>query len=510
MSKTNSIPRLSPVSSWAALITLGLSISGLARAEGPKGTVYQIPVPKPDGMYAAPLFHAWTPEGGSPYRAVIVHQHGCTREGDAQRMMEDVQWKSLAKKWHALFVAPKFITGAPGTGSSMCNNWYDIAKGSGDAFLAMLDSLSRRTGHPEIKTIPWALWGHSGGSMWSTAMAGKYPERVVSVVAQSCGTEISGVDAALKIPILHHNGKSDVCYNGGYFSKGRARGALWAHAVNPFVTWVYNPSSQPATMMGHAPMDLRMIAISWLDIALSQRLPAAGQTALRDMDTSNAWLGDTVTKAVAPATAFTGDRLKACWFPNPYMARKWREYMTMGKIADSIPPPAPFNLSGNYSNQEIRLAWDSDADMETGIKTFILHRNGKVLDTLRFPNMPQTHFTMDKGFQRWNDGDQPVPTPAPSMTFTDDAITDTGTYMYQVVGVNWAGVAGPKSDGLTLRRGLVTAITRFSDSRVVIAGRKLALWSWDRWNPGHGGPDRVETIYDARGSEMSGAVVREP
>jgi pimeloyl-ACP methyl ester carboxylesterase len=491
------------------MLAIGASIHMSAHADGPKGIVYQITTPKPASMYAAPAFYAWAPEGEGPFRSVIVHQHGCTREGDAQHMMDDVQWKTLAKKWHSVFVAPRFITGAPGTGSSDCGNWNDIKNGSGDAFLAALDTLARRTGHGEIKSIPWALWGHSGGSMWSTAMAGKYPERVAAVVAQSCGTEISGVDAALKIPILHHNGKSDLCYNDGYFAKGRARGALWAHAVNPFVTWAYNPSNNPPTMMGHAPMELRMIAISWLDIGLSERLPAPGQSALRDMDTSIAWLGDTATKAIAPASGYAGDKLKACWFPNQYAAQKWQEYMATGRIKDSLLPPAPGNLSGSYANRQIRLNWDSDADLETGIKTFIVYRDGRILDSLRYPNMPQTHFTLEKGYQRWNDGDQPVPSPAPAMTFTDAGVTDTGTYVYQIACVNWAGLAGAKSASLTLKRGQVTAVARISPSRSA-AGRKRVFHGWDprRWI---GGPaDGIDEVYDARGSLIFKAAAGTP
>ena len=444
--------------SWSMLV--GATIVSImpilfpAFGAGPKGTVYQFIVPKQGTMDSNATYYCWIPDSVGTVRCIIVHQHGCSREErDPYKMPEDVQWKTLAKKWHAAFIAPKLVTG------SDCGNWNDPANGSGNTFLAALDTLARRTGHPEIATVPWALWGHSGGSMWSTSMLGKYPDRIAVVVAQACGRDVSNVDAALKVPVLHHNGESDLCYNDSYFANGRKRGALWAHAINPFVTWVYNPSNDPLTMMGHAPKDLRMIAIDWIDICLSMRLPEqAGSSQLRDMDTTNAWLGDTATRAIASAATYTGNKLIACWFPNEYFAIKWQEYMATSSIKDSTPPPAPYNVTGSFSGRHITLNWDADADLETGIKTFIIYRNGAVYDTLQYPNMPLSHFTLEKGFQRWNDGDEPIPSPAPDMTYSDSFVSDTGTYVYQVACVNWLGGTGPKSGSLALKRGQVTTV----------------------------------------------------
>lgn len=443
-----------------AMIISIMPISFPAFGAGPKGTVYTIVVPKQINLLYDPTYHCWVPDSVGTVRCIIVHQHGCTREGDGPQMMGDVQWLTLAKKWHAVFIAPSLITGAPGSGSTTCNNWDDMNNGSGNTYLAALDSLALRSNHPEIKTVPWALWGHSGGSMWATAMVGKYPTRIAVVVAQACGTDVSQVDAALKVPVLHHNGKSDLCYNDAYFANGRKRGALWAHAINPNVAWVYNPNNQPPTMEGHAPHDLRMIAIPWMDIALTSRLPdKAGDSVLKAMDTSSAWLGDTATKTIASAAAFAGNKLAACWFPNQSFAKLWAEYMAKGTITDSTPvPPAPYDLTGTYSGKLITLKWDADADLETGIKTFIIYRNGSSYRTLQYPNAPQTYFTLEKGFQRWNDGDQADPSPAPNMTFTDSTVSDTGTYSYQVSTVNWAGMTGAMSAALVLKRGQITAV----------------------------------------------------
>lgn len=492
---------------WCAALVSGIVVS--AFGAGPKGTVYQFTVPKQGSMVANPTYYCWIPESVTTLRCVIVHQHGCTREGDASQMMGDLQWLTFAKKWHAAFIAPSLTTG------SDCNNWDQIANGSGNTYLAALDTLAKKSGHAEISTIPWALWGHSGGSMWSTAMLGKYPQRIAVVIAQACGVDVSNVPAALKVPVLHHNGRKDMCYNDSYFGNGRAKGALWAHAINPHPLWVNgscappNPLCWDTTVYGHAPWNLRMIAIPWMDIALTARMPdKAGDSVLKDMDTSNAWLGDTGTRAIASAATFTGNKLKACWFPNEAFARMWAEYMANGILKDSTPvPPAPHNLTGTYANRQITLKWDADADMEMGIKTFIIYRNGSTLQTMQWPNAPATLFTTVKGFQRWEDGDQPDPSTAPAMTYTDANLSDTGTYLYQVSTVNWADMSGPKSDALALKSGQITEVRAFQN-RLATTGTPVSLYC-NLGNARRNLRPGVVDIYDIRGCLLKSVALKD-
>jgi pimeloyl-ACP methyl ester carboxylesterase len=487
---------------------LSIGIVFTALGAGPKGTVYKIIVPQQGGLIANEGYFCWVPESVTTYRCIIVHQHGCTRERDASQMMSDVQWTTLAKKWHAPFIACSLTTG------SNCGNWTNCNNGSGNTFLAALDSLARRTGHPEISNIPWALWGHSGGSAWISGMTAKYPQRVTVAIAQSCGSDISNVPAALKVPVLQHNGKKDICNNDTYFGNARAKGGLWAHAINPFPMWVNggrcpnNPSGLcwDTTMYGHAPRDLRMICIPWMDIAMASRLPdKAGDSVLKAMDTTNAWLGDTTTRAIASYATFTGNKLRACWLPNERWARMWQEYMATGTQKDSTPPPAPNNLTGTYNNGQIVLKWDADADMETGIKTFIIYRNGSLLQKMSWPNAPTTLFTSEKGFQRWDDGDQPNPTPAPNMTFTDNNLSATATYTYEVSTVNWSDVAGAKSGTLTLKNGVVSIAAPHRENSPMVKRTQVSLM--------HTGNQVVFTgpvaLYDIRGRLIANAVVPE-
>jgi hypothetical protein len=454
----------------AALTIAAASVLFPALGAGPSGTRYQFTVPKQGTMNASATYYCWLPEAVGTVRCIIVHHHGCGREGDGSLMMSDVQWLTLAKKWHAAFIGPSEPSNPD------CSNWYTVTRGSANSYLMALDSLARRSGHPEIKTVPWAIWGHSGGALWMTGLANIYPERIAVGVAQSGSVEMSNTPGALKIPILHCNGKTDALYNTVQFVNGRAKDALWAHAVNPHPQTINNtPGDLPG--QGHACHDVRMIAIPWIDYALTSRLPdKAGDSALKEMETTSAWLGDTLTFAIASAATFPGDKLKACWFPNQTFAAMWAEYMKNGTLKDSTPvPPAPYPLTGTYSSRQIVLNWDADADLETGIKTFIIYRNGALLQTIQYPNAPASFFTLEKGFQRWDYGDQPSPVTPPTMTFTDATVSDTGTYRYQVSTVNWADVAGPKSGTLTLSRGKVTGAAAHSARSPAVKQTRISL-----------------------------------
>ncbi len=43
---------------------------------------------------------------------------------------------------------------------------------------------------PKIETVPWCLWGHSGGGFWASLMQTMYPERIVAIWFRS-GTAYS-------------------------------------------------------------------------------------------------------------------------------------------------------------------------------------------------------------------------------------------------------------------------------------------------------------------------------
>ena len=108
------------------------------------------------------------------------------------------------------------------------------------------------------------------------------------------------------------------------------------------------------------------------------------------------------------------------------------------------PPPAPTDLNGVFANNKITLTWNADADLESGIKTFIIYRNGTLETVIRYAN--RSLYRLRRwATSAWNDGDQPTPSPAPQMVFADPDVKDAGTYVYEVATVNWSDVVGPRT-----------------------------------------------------------------
>ena len=140
-------------------------------------------------MQTPVTYTLWIPDGVSRLRCIIVHQHGAgtTASIEGSTAAYDLHWQALAKKWDcALFgssyhVANEKTDLSPG-GSE---HWFDPRHGSEKTFLKALGEFAAKCGHPEIETVPWALWGHSGGGIWSDVMSTLHPERVVAVWMRS-------------------------------------------------------------------------------------------------------------------------------------------------------------------------------------------------------------------------------------------------------------------------------------------------------------------------------------
>ena len=183
-----------------------------------------------------------------------------------------------------------------------------------------------------------------------------------------------------------------------FFSEVRSKGGLIGVAVDP--------------LSSHECGNQRYFAIPWLDACLSVRLPkVSGRAAPGNADvTARGWPRPPAREAV-PAAMFAGDPLKAAWLPNEAIARAWMQYVKDTAVDDKTPPPAPTNvrLRGN------ELSWDAEADLESGLASFIIERDGKFLAKL--PEKGNNPFGRPV-FQNLQYSDTPTQ-PLVPMRFTD-------------------------------------------------------------------------------------------
>jgi hypothetical protein len=383
----------------------------------------------------------WVPPGVEKIRGVIVHQHGCGTgacKGGATAAY-DLHWQALAKKWDCALLGPSYHQ----DDKQNCRLWCDPRNGSRAAFLKALDEFADKSKHPELKSVPWCLWGHSGGGFWASLMQTSDPERIVAIWCRS-GTAISAWEkgeiarpeipaAACEIPVVCNPGvkeKNDKQFNGAWagalamFKAYRAKGAPICFAPDP--------------RTAHECGDSRYLAIPFFDACLAMRLPArdAADKKLKPVDNKSAWLAALLSERAEPASSYAGSVEDSVWLPNANFARAWTEYVKTGTVSDTTPPPAPSGLKLRAVDQTVELTWDAEADFESGLKGFIIQRDGQDLATL--PEKQAARFGRPL-FQRMSYHDTPEQ-PLPALRFVDRTASPAEKHEYRVIALNSVGL----------------------------------------------------------------------
>ncbi|WP_425614463.1 hypothetical protein NA78x_004332 [Anatilimnocola sp. NA78] len=390
-------------------------------------------------------YTVWIPPGVKQLRGVIVHQHGCG-EGSCKSGLTgayDLHWQALAKKHDCALLAPSYEQPE----RADCQMWCDPRNGSGQAFEKCLGDLGAKSGHPELAKVPWALWGHSGGGHWAGGMVLLHPDRVAAAWLRS-GVPLLKADparagikahtlpaAALKVPLMCNLGtKEGVTVkdsrfagvwpaNEAFFGEVRSQGGLIGVAVDP--------------LSSHDCGNQRYLAIPWLDACLSARLSKSSGEPLQEMPTEIAYLAEPTGAEAVAAAKFKGDARKAGWLPNESMARAWMQYVKDSNVGDTTPPLAPTNV--RVSGNELR--WDAEADLESGLASFIIERDGKLLMTI--PEKSNNPFGRPI-FQNLQYSDTPTQ-PLVLLRFVDSTAKPGLKHTYRVIVVNTVGLKSPPS-----------------------------------------------------------------
>lgn len=400
---------------------------------------------KPGELIFPVTYTIWIPEGVKTLRGVVVHQHGCgvgsCRSGQTGAF--DLHWQALAQKHDCALISPVYEQPA----DANCQMWCDPRNGSSDAFEKGLTDLAKQTGHPELATAPWAIWGHSGGGHWTGGMVLLHPQRVAAAWLRSGvpllpGEERQNVNAyekidpaVLGVPMMVNLGtKEGFSDTQGRFAGNWPRAKTFSETLRGSDALV-GVSVDPFT--SHECGNQRYLAIPWFDACLTQRLPKEPGQPLVAIDSANGYLaplpspGSDIGEPVA-AKKFAAAKKESIWLPTQAIATNWQQYMKDTNVADSTPPPAPTNvkLSGNT------LTWQANADLESGIGSFTIVRDGESIATL--PAKPNNRFgrTIFQGLQYSDTPDQPLV----EMKFVDESARDGKKHEYRVIAENTVGL----------------------------------------------------------------------
>lgn len=379
-------------------------------------------------------YSLWIPGDVARIRGILVHQHGCGSgacKGGATAAW-DLHWQALARKWDCALLGPSYEQ----EDGQDCRKWCDPRYGSEKTFFQALKDLAAKSKHPEIETAPWCLWGHSGGGTWSSLMMLRHPERVVAVWLRS-GTAYGSWDkgplpapeirdSVYGIPVMCNPGakeKGDKRFNGAYtgtlahFKAFREKGAPIAFAPDPRTS--------------HETGDSRYLAIPWFDACLAARLPEKDGP-LRPVDPAAGWLAEPLSESAVAAASYAGKAAEAVWLPNEAVAKAWMDYVKTGATGDATPPPAPTGLKAELKDGAVELTWSASADLESGLKSFIIFRDGQEIG--RHPKQPAGKFGRPL-FQAMSYHDTPEK-PLPEMKFVDRDPAGGAPRAYTVRSVN--------------------------------------------------------------------------
>ena len=328
----------------------------------------------------------WIPAAVKELRGVVVHQHGCG-EGSChsgQTGAFDLHWQALAARHDCALMAPSYEQ-PQGTD---CQQWCDPRNGSDSTFQRALIELGKQCGHPELATVPWALWGHSGGGHWAGGMLLLHPERVAAAWLRSGVPLLQPMEGraikphelsegSLRVPVMCNFGTKegftvqDSRFSGvwpsneKFFNAMRSKNALIAIAVDPLTS--------------HECGNQRYLAIPWFDACLTLRLPEHSGQPLRNLDPAK---GTTVPWQQASQEP----PLNSLWLPNDTIAKAWKQYTLDTQVDDNTAPPAPTNVT-LVDNQ---LTWQATADLQSGIAQFLIQRDGVTIATI--PEKPRRSF----------------------------------------------------------------------------------------------------------------------
>ena len=322
----------------------------------------------------------WLPPGVRTLRGIVVHQHGCGPGSAFSGLTgaHDLHWQALARKHDCALLAASYEMQK----GENCGLWCDPRNGSDARFRQALDQFAERSGHAELTSVPWTLWGHSGGGVWAAGMTLLHPGRVAAAWLRSGTVLFEGHPDAegrvafplpspdFAVPMMCNLGVDEgVSKTEGKFAK------VWPYS-KAFATALRKQNAPVAIaidpLTSHECGNQRYLAIPWLDACLTARLPEAAGQPLRPMPTEGAYVAKFNGTQAIPAKFYSGDPATVGWLPDADTARLWTQYVADTQVADTTPPPAPTSV--RIEDGVIR--WDAAADLQSGIERFVIESDG--------------------------------------------------------------------------------------------------------------------------------------
>lgn len=292
-------------------------------------------------------FFCWLPDVDKPVKAVIIHQHGCTNAAPEKHppITGDWHWRALARKHDAALLVPMYQV------AKKCDEWNDPDSGSERALFTALEDFASRSKRPELKDVPWLLWGHSGGSSWSAQMMVRHPPRVVAASFRGgCHKQFGDpafrqkfAPVARDVPLLLVWGKRESVPASSHFVSWEPMNTMYRELQGQGgkVCRVIDPRSE------HGCDDSRLMSINFFDAVLSGQASAIPST--------------------DPAVP---------WQPNDTFAAHWQAFSEHGTLKPKAAALEVPVLTAKRDAKGITLKWRVVPNLDGGLRAIRLHRDG--------------------------------------------------------------------------------------------------------------------------------------
>jgi pimeloyl-ACP methyl ester carboxylesterase len=183
-----------------------------------------------------------------------------------------------------------------------------------DTLLQALSNVGTQSQHPELANVPIFFVGHSMGGCTAYGFSRLHGARVAGFFTMKGACHNPGpAAAAAGVPGYFLIGRLDEPYRGenitAVFEAGRAAGAPWAVAIDPF---------------DHRPIADFDLMFDWIDAVLEARLPQTPGGSLRALTVTEGWLGDRSSGAISTYACFSSTRSSASWLPSNETALDWQ------------------------------------------------------------------------------------------------------------------------------------------------------------------------------------------
>jgi poly(3-hydroxybutyrate) depolymerase len=283
-----------------------------ARTPAPAGAVFEETIP-PGSNFDKAEFKAWVPKDVATVQAVLVLVPGSN--GDGRPQADDEAWQAFAVKNRLALMACRF-TDKPHD-QNFIEHYVNVSLGSGQALLDALASVAKRSGHPEIASAPFLMWGMSAGGQFNYEFTAWKPERVAAFVVNKGGIYYTALtsQAARAVPGMLFIGGKDLEQRvntiTGLFDLNRRGAALWALAEEPGAAHIVGRSRDVATI--------------FYEDALALRL--GGGTTLKPLSEKTGFIGDLKTRTFQPMGEKAPSNPTA-WLLTERVARAWQAMMT--------------------------------------------------------------------------------------------------------------------------------------------------------------------------------------